>query len=214
MKKLRAERGSATVELTFVFPIILFILIIMMFFGLFMYEQVAAQAVLDDVVSSAAANWATLESGVYAEKPSSQDFSVWDIYSRIIDFVGDSRERVIEEEALRRLRAIGLFSNTFEEKDVELKCTNVVVYKTLDLTVNRTYELPFPGFLEMMGIPTELHYKLTATAVVQDQAELIRTIDIAGDMLKQNAFFRGLYAKAQEAMSSMSKFFSSFSLEG
>lgn len=209
MNKLRKENGSATVEMSFVFPVILFVIVIMMFFGMFMYEKVAAQSIMDDVLSRAAANWATAEDGIYTEKSTTDDFSVWKVYSRIIDMNDGDKKANVKSEALRRLKIVCLFSDNFEDDDVTLDSTNVIIYKSLELTVDRTYTLPFAGFLRGLGVSPELHYKLTSTAVVQDAPELIRTIDIAADLLEKTAL-GDAYKKFQDAMSKVSDFFKDF----
>jgi len=212
MKKLRSQKGSATVELMFIFPMILFIIVIMLFFGLYIYEQVAAKTVLDDVASRAAANWSTADEGVYKEKSATDGFTAWDIYSRIIDMKGDARENNVKSEALRRLQSVSPFKDTFKAENITIDSTNLIVYKTLNITVRRTYRLPFAPFLERLDVNPELSYTLTATAAVQDQPELIRTIDMASDTLRSNAFIRDKLDKASEAIARIRDFFCNLNL--
>lgn len=213
MHRFRAERGSATLEMTLMLPMILFIIVIMLFFGMFMYEKVAAQTVLDDVTSRAAANWSTADEGVYVEKSANDGFAVWDVYSRILDFKDKARKDNITAEALRRLNLVCLFSDKFEQEDVELSCTNVLIYKSLDLTVDRSYTLPFSGFLKALGVSGELHYKLTGSAIVEDPPELIRTVDLAADILEMTKL-KKVYTSFQQALGKLSDFFRNFKLNG
>ena len=211
MNGLSTEKGSATLEMTLMFPMILFIIVIMLFFGMFMYEQVAAQAILDDVVSRAAANWATADEGVYVENSANAGFTVWDVYSRILDFKDSKKEENIKSEALRRLKQACLFTDTFESGDLDLDSTNVIIYKSLDLTVDRTYTLPFAGFLRALGVSPELHYRLTGSAIVEDPPELIRTVDLAADILEMTKLGT-LMTKFQDALGKLSDFFRNFDL--
>lgn len=205
-RRARGERGSSTVEMTFIFPVVIFVIVIMLFFGMFLYEQVAARAVLDDVVSRAAANWATADEGVYVEKSATEGFTVWDVYSRVLDFKDGARKRNIADEALRRLRIICPFSNNFQEGDVTTDSTNWIIYKSLNLTVDRTFALPFGRFLASLGVPTELHYRQTGSAIVEDPPEMIRTVDLAADYLEQTKL-AGIYERAQSAMQKLTDFF-------
>lgn len=210
-RSARGERGSTTLEMTFIFPVMIFVIVIMLFFGMFLYEQVAARAVLDDVASRAAANWATADEGVYAEKSATEGFTVWDVYSRVLDFKDGAKKRNITDEALRRLRIVCPFSNNFPDDSVSLDSTNWIVYKSLDLSVDRTFAMPFGRFLAGLGVPTELHYRQTGTAIVEDPPELIRTVDLAADYLEQTKL-AGVYERAQSAMQKLTDFFANFHL--
>lgn len=207
------ERGSATVEMTFVFPIIIFVIVIMLFFGMFMYEQVAAQAVLDDVVSRAAANWAVADQGIYTEQSANTGFTLYDVYSRILDFKDGAKYNNLKSEALRRLRIICLFKDTFRDGDVSVESKNIVVYKSLSLRVDRTFHLPFGMFLRnWLGLSNELRYSLKASAIIQDQPELIRTVDFAGDLMEKNNALRNVFDNLQNALRKVSDFFASMTL--
>ena len=209
--RIRSERGSTIVEMTFIFPIIVFLLVIMLFYGMFMYEQVATKAILDNVLARAAANWATADKGIdddeAAESP--VDFSVWEVYSRILDFKDGKKRENIQSEALGRLRRACLLKHTFQPENIQLESRNFVVYKSLKLTVTRQYPLPFPGFLKWLGVQTHLDYVITGTAVVQDQPETIRNIDLAADILRQTGL-KSVYDKLQSAMGSLVEFFQNF----
>lgn len=211
MKNIRRERGSATIEMTLIFPMLLFVIVVMLFFGIYLYEQVAVQAVLDDVTSRAAANWATADQGIYTETSNSSGFGVWQVYSRILDMNESQKKENLCTEALNRLRRVCLIQNTFNMNDIHPDTVNIVVYKSLTLTVTRTYPLPFPGFLRGMGLPTELKYQRTGTAIVQDAPELIRTMDIAGDILG-NTKFGEYFKKLQNGQQQLVKYFQDFDL--
>lgn len=213
MAKFLDERGSVAVEMTFVFPIVVVVIVVMLFFGMFMYEQVAAQAVLDDVVSRAAANWAVAGEGVYTEKSTNQGFTVFDAYSRLLDFKDGKKKQNMIAEALRRLRIICLFKDTFKDSDVSLESHNYVVYRSLTLRVDRTFHLPFREFLKnALGVSNELRYTLRGSAIVQDQPELIRTLDFAGDLMEKNSALKNVFDRLQEALQKVSQFFADLNL--
>ncbi len=208
---MKSEKGSNALEMTLIFPIVIFIIVILMFFGLFMYEQVAAQAVVDDVVSRTAANWSTAEDGIYTEKTAKEDFSVWKIYGRLIDFSNGRKKENMVEEAMRRLQAVCPIKIKFQEGDVVDDSKSYLIYRTLSLRVNRKFPLPLAGFLRRLGLPEYLEYTLYGTAVVQDQAELIRTVDMAVD-LTENTPLGNAMSKVKDALQKLGSFFADFNL--
>lgn len=210
--KFRQERGSEIVEMTLVFPIIIVLIWTMIFFGLMMYEQVAAQSVLDDVVSRAAANWSTADEGIYSESADFSGFTVWDVYSRLIDTKDGKKKENIESTALERLNKIVIISKKFSASDIHLGSTNIVVYKSLKLTVDREFPLPFAGFLRGLGIRDSFQYRRTGTAVIQDAPEFIRTIDMATDLLRRNSAIKNTFDNMQGKLGELTNWFKNLDL--
>ena len=210
--KFSQERGAEIVEMTLIFPIIIVLIWTMIFFGLMMYEQVAVQSVLDDVISRAAANWATADEGIYSESASFSGFTVWDVYSRLIDTKDGKKKENIESTALERLNKVVIITKKFSKADIHLESTNILVYKSLKLTVDREFPLPFAGFLRNLGIQTSLQYRRTGTAVIQDAPEFIRTIDMASDLLKRNSKIKNAFDNIQGKLGELTTWFKNLDL--
>lgn len=195
---LRQESGTIMIEASIYFPIIIFTVFAMIYFGMAKYQesiltfQVEKLAIIgsrivayqgyeifadENVLSSTAMDF---ESG--------RDFSsdIASYYSRHSEHLYNEwqfdygQEQSFLEEQLSVMLSRKSFL-TGVETTAKVKISNYLIGKKL--TVEATYGLRSPKFLEYVGVPANLTLKSSMTQSASNPVELVRNIDLAADLI-------------------------------
>lgn len=202
-------RGSALVEATILFPII-----IMIFAGLVLLSMyLPTRASLQRATQYAATALATEQSDIWLQYDSDHMKYYWvedksdlsNVYVALFYSIAgksqdaaDSAERIVTN-----LENNGIL---YTSGDLEIKCNimNYIIYKEISVTATRT--IPMPVNLSFVNFPTEIPITVTSTAVVQNGDEFVRNIDLAVDFvdyIKEKYNLSGIFDK-------MGSFFEAF----
>ncbi len=177
-------RGSATVEAAIIMPIFLILLVVMLMFAIFVYEKAAMRSVCNEVAAEGAAIWqrgSSYMADYYSNQgqPSqeTQDkvhiYSIYASYfSNLIDIEQSKKLELLKEYLTQE---VVRHSFILTEKDVEtdVQLSSVIIHKKLVVSAKADYNLPFYSDTS----------DVSAECVISWQTELVRTIDLAADML-------------------------------
>lgn len=197
-KKWKEESGIIMVEASIYFPIVIFTVFAMIYFGMVKYQesiltfQVEKLAVLGgreiafqgyEVFGSDE----SLMSGAVDFK-SENDFSsqMKGYYSRHSEhlynewkFNYSKEEGRLESELSEMLSSRSFLTGVEATADVSI--SNYVIGKSL--TVKASYGLKSPKFLEYVGVPLDLTLKTNVIQSASNPTELVRNIDLATDLI-------------------------------
>lgn len=177
-------KGSTTVEAAIIMPIFLVMLVTMLMFAMFVYEKAAMRSVCNRVSAEAAAIWERGEdymisyyaNGSAPPAETQEKVHIYQIYanffSSAINLGHQSKSDIVSAQLAKE---IARHSFLLTESDVVVKAaaTNVFIHKSLTVQAEATYDLPFYTNTS----------KVSAESVIQGQTELIRTVDLAADLL-------------------------------
>lgn len=196
IKKTSGSRGSATLELTIIFPVIMLLFFSLVFLAMHLYQGAMALEAATYTVSQAAAIWDN------TQKEFEGGFlPAWNndgLYWRLLDDrpgAGLAAEKAAYAGSFLRNRLIpGLISAvTAKEPQVEVSYSNSFVRRTVRANVKSSLYTPVsPLVRNLLGDSREA----SAVADVAEPAEFIRTCDLGGKYLKEIADYLGLFGKS------------------
>ena len=207
MRKIfKNDSGVVIVEASIVFPIMLFVILMMLYMGNVYYQQAKLNAIVDIAAIKGAAYCADpmlddIESAKSVPKtnndvqPYRYLFGVSDVESKMQKYVKDQY----------RTSGDGFFGSM---APVSISCdatfnNSIIMYS---FTVEATYDIKVP--LRFMGTeaPTIVSLSAKATAPVNDNSEFIKNLDMALDYYESS----GLSQKVSAATDKIKEFFNKF----
>lgn len=207
-KKMKEDRGVIILEATIYFPIVIFTVIAMIYFGMMKYQQsvltfqVEKTAILggrevayqgyeafetDQTKKSAAVD---LEPGAAFSMSDgagtmNQDI-VKEYYELHSEHLYNEWKFNYSQEASRLKGELeeALTQKSFltgVEANATVDISNYVIGKSIKVTA--TYGLKNPRFLSMVGVPLDLKIGSSVIQNASNPTELVRNIDLAGDLI-------------------------------
>ncbi|GAB6088025.1 TadE/TadG family type IV pilus assembly protein [Alkaliphilus crotonatoxidans] len=187
-KKNFNRRGSMTIELAIIFPVMIYALITVFYILLILYEYAAVQSLADRTAMNGGLTWSRL--GQSAESKSlleSGEVTLRQLktplYWRLGIFSNNKTKKdIIKEYLQEELKEHRLLTPKEAVIDVDYK--NYLFYQKLIIDIHIKYQPPFPFINQIMG---SKGHQLTvrSEARVKDAPEIIRNIDFAGDLLEE-----------------------------
>lgn len=185
---LREESGTIMVEATIYYPIVIFAVFAMIYLGMVKYQDsLLAYQVEHFAVQGgrevAYQGYEELETEgetfpgaeafeAYYDRHAEHLYNEWRFnYSQ-----EESRIRGELEEALSRKSFL-----TGVETTAKVDISNYVIGKSIQVTA--TYGVESPRFLTHIGVPLELRLGTSVKQNASNPAELVRNIDLAGDLI-------------------------------
>lgn len=197
-KKWKSESGIIMVEASIYFPIVIFTVFAMIYFGMVKYQesiltfQVEKLAIMggrevaypgyevfnsNDSLASTSVDFKS-ESDFSSEMESYYAKHSEHLYNEWKFNYGTEQSRL--EEELSELLSKRSFL-TGIETTAKVSISNYVIGKSI--TVKATYGLKSPKFLEYVGVPMDLTLKTNVTQSASNPTELVRNIDLATDLI-------------------------------
>ncbi len=182
------RRGSFTVELALVFPVVMVGIVATLYIVLLLYQYAFLQSLVNRTAYRAAAEYSALGSmGGLGE-----DFKLLNgergatvnkgLYWQLGLFDDtDGKEGIIEayaREGLRGYQPLKLHNST-----VEASVRNYIVYKNLEVKIVAEYRLPVLYVNNALGINTSFKIVAEGEAMIKDNTEIIRNTDYLIDLM-------------------------------
>lgn len=198
LKKWNSESGVILIEASIYFPIVIFTVFAMIYFGMAKYQesiltfQVQKLAVMGGKEIAYPGYEAFTEDGSVQSSAvdfkSGKDFSseVENYYNRHSKhlynewkFNYDQDRSRLEEELAGMLTQRSFLTGVTSEAVVDIH--NYVIGK--NITVKATYGLRSPRLLSIVGVPLDLTLKTNVIQSASNPVELVRNIDLATDLI-------------------------------
>lgn len=180
---IREQNGYMTLEVTLVFTVILFSLLLIIFLGISLYQQVALQSSVQIVASQGATMYASGSTQMATAQRSLASFKDQNPY---INFLNGSANKAAAESAI--CSAIAIAANQNEVYRGSNNATSAVIDKKfisqkVIVNATRDYTMPIVSVANTFGLNSPLKVDVTAAAPVTNPVEVIRTTDICIDAL-------------------------------
>ncbi len=191
----RKERGSVEVEATFILPMAILSVILLLYLSLFMCQKANLQAGLetslvyfkntmtDSYVTQNSELTSVLENSIY--KSSGNSYSVNGVLNPYEGLLGDPYDMSNDQKFEEYFRSVA--GNMLFDDGDDLKITvdysNGIIYKEMKVTAVQMVEAPID--FSFIGVGNGYEISATARAVVMDSEDMIRNVDYAIDIVEE-----------------------------
>ncbi|HAN10656.1 MAG TPA: hypothetical protein DCP90_08615 [Clostridiales bacterium] len=174
-----SDKGSVTVELAIIFPIMIYILFLLIYIIILMYQEAYAKNVCDDAINKAGNWWTNTYKDYETGKVSIDNISHENVYANLYDMNENSKIQLVKEYIYNRLNSNTILKpSKFDMgKDINIKVANFIIYKKLYLNTNVTYELPVPKLIKIFNIRSDYTFELESSVLIKDYAGYINDIN-------------------------------------
>ena len=178
-------KGSMTVEMCFIFPLVFALIIFIFFIAIMLYNRSVANSLADKNLDKAAIFWVKsnldFDTGAYTA-PASDDA----LYSELYDAESDNKKQEIDSHLKNDISKFVLADNITITPKIDTK--NYFVYRKLEAEVTIDYGVPFGGILKIIGLGKPIKDTVKIDAVINDPVEFTRNINFLGDMIGELRF--------------------------
>jgi Flp pilus assembly protein TadG len=212
LKRLRNQDGYITLEVTFVFTIIFFSLILIIFIGINLYQQVALQSSVQIIASQGAAMHAAKSNEVETGKRTESSYKDQNPYINFINIYRNSNVENILSKAVEKLSNQNeIYSGT--NKTYSANIEREFMAQNIVVSTSREYKMPIVSAAEAFGIKSPFKINAVASAPVTNPVELIRTVDICADALMYFDETAGVIEKFSDYREKLIKFIGKLDIE-
>lgn len=169
--------GAVTVEYAIIFPLVIFVVMLLIYFGLVYYEQ----ALLQSVVTGNTQNWAFLW-GYDPEKVSMGEgilnragYGSKGLYNQV--FSGANRRQEIIRKAILEDYQRKSLLRPSREVQVEVSCENFLILQKVRVKATACYPIPMKGFFQAAGLKGDFTVQAFSETTVHDPKEFIMNVD-------------------------------------
>ena len=203
------ERGYLTVELTIVFSVVFFSLLMILFMGMVLYQQVNLQSLAVRTSARGAVIYGSrmddMESGV----KTLSDFENRDPYRYLSSIFGGDKteeyEGLLNSYVAGHIGENNILTGEPQGKDYTT-VEDYVIVKRVKVNIKEDYHMPSDAIARMFGFDGAFHIDTTAVSTAAEPVEFVRNIDLCVDVFQQT----GAYDKAKETVGKVSEYIGDF----
>lgn len=206
-QNLKKENGYLTIELTMIFSVLFFSLILILFMGMVMYQQVNLQSLAIQASERGSVIYSSRVKDMASGVKTLDDFLIRDPYRNVPFMDGGGREdyaSIINTYIDGRLGRGDIIAGSGESRYVEIE--DYLIEKRVKVNIQSSYSMPVASIAEMFGKRGPFEVDTTAVSVVADSPDFVRNVDLAMDVIRKTKIFGQAqegYGKIQEAVSSV-----------
>lgn len=213
MKIRKKNGGYMTIEITMIFTVMFFALLLILFIGIVLYQEVRLQSLAVLASERGSVVYSSRVSDMNSGVKTLEDFEDRDPY-RNIPFLDSARladyETLVNNYVVRNLDTGSILSGNSKNRGDFVTIKDYLIVKRVQVNIQYDYTMPIASIPEMFGWKGPFEVNTTAVSTVVDPPEMVRSVDIASDVLQQTSFFGTVengYEKIMNAIEKAQKFF-------
>lgn len=184
---LKKQDGAYSIETALVMIVVFMVILLLVVMSHIMYEQTRLNAIAQDAAERAGVIYSVAGKDMITARVDPNKFKDTTPYWRLIDFNQTSRKQTVENYVNMKLNAFKINPSGYT---VNVEYKNYFIYKRVEVTIKTDYKIPFGGFLKLLmgnslSNRNTYHIEATATASVNEQAEMIRNVDMVVDIASE-----------------------------
>ncbi len=196
MRKKNRKKGSMTVEMAILFPVVFFTILGILYICIVHYQNIVAGTAAMQAAARGAACWDKLGgAGAWDFQTSdpateggllvASDYSDHDPYRYILDTKSENRLKNIKAYAvwLTSGNPSVMGEDAGSEEPVVTKGGNIL-QKYVSVTITKKYVNPFEDFMAQVGLSVSAENTITASAPLNTPGEFIRNVSFIYDLVK------------------------------
>lgn len=189
MGKWKEESGYLTIEMTIIFPAIFFSLILILFIGIVLYQEVKLQSLAVRASERGSMIYsARVEDMTKAEKTLA-DFKVRDPYRNVPFMDGGNKRAYVGIINQYVAKEVGDGNLLLGNHQYSTEVEDYLIAKRVRVNIQGGYTLPLDSIGEMFGHKGPFQVNTTAVSAVTDTPDFIRNVDLVTDIAKQTELF-------------------------
>lgn len=200
---VKKRDGYLTIELTMVFSILFFSLLLIMFMGMVLYQEVKLQSVAVQASERGSIVYSSRVSDMTTGVKTLEDFKYRDPYRNVplINMANDGKyESLVNKYVASNLGSNNILSGKTRNNGNFANVENYIFAKRLKVNIESGYQLPVASVGEMFGYRGPIKVSTTATSAIVDSPDFVRNIDMVMDMAKQTEVFDNVEAGFNKIM--------------
>lgn len=210
----RKNDGYMTIEMILIFPVIFFSLLLMLFMGIVLYQEVNLQSLAVRASERGAVTYSSRVSDLTTNIKTLEDFKKRDPYRNLplmdqgkkAEYIALINTYVDTHMGKQNLLLTKEGKNAGNYAQIQ----DYLIVKRVKVNVQTDYHTPVDAIAEMFGQEGVFHVNTTAVSAVVDAPEFVRNADIVTDVIKQTKVFGTVengYNKLREAVEWLEKAF-------
>lgn len=208
-KRLKNQDGYLTVELTFVFSVIFFSLLLMLFMGMVLYQQVNLQSLAVRTSARGATIYGSRMDDMETGVKTLQDFKNRDPYRYLASVFGGDKtgeyKRLLNTYVSAHIGENNILTGQPKNNDYTT-IQDYIFIKRVKVNIKQDYHMPTDAIARMFGMDGAFQIDTTATSTVVEPVEFVRNIDLCTDVFRQSKTFE----KAKETVSKVRGYITKF----
>lgn len=205
--------GYMTIEMIMIFPVIFFSLLLILFMGIVLYQEVNLQSLAVRASERGAVTYSSRVSDLTTNIKTLEDFKERDPYRNLplmdqgkkAEYIALINTYVDTYMGNQNL----LLSSEGKNAGSYAKIQDYLIVKRVKVNIQTDYHSPVDAIAEMFGQKGVFNVNTTAVSAVVDAPEFVRNADIVTDVIKQTKVFGTVengYNKIREAVEWIEKF--------
>ena len=196
----KRERGSVTVEMTIVFPIVFLTIVGMIYMSIVKYQNIVTATAAMQTAARAAANWNTIggnpdngDAGWYTREYDGikvliprPNYSEHDPYGSILDLRSANREKNTADYMSWIMSGNPEIFDDAEITGTPTADKSGLLQKYITVSIKKTYINPLGNLLESVGIASRESRTITAKAPLNTPAEFIRNVSYIMELVRES----------------------------
>lgn len=198
--------GYLTIELTMVFSVLFFSLLLIMFMGMVLYQEVTLQSLAVQASERGSVVYSSRVSDMTTNIKTLEDFKIRDPYRNVPFMDGGKKEEyisLVNRYVEDRIGKRDILSGTNRNAGSYAKIEDYLIAKRVNVNIRTDYQLPLNSIGEMFGHEGPFDVNTTAVSAVVDSPDFVRNVDIVMDIAKQTEAFDSIqdgYNKIKESI--------------
>lgn len=195
-----------TIELTMIFPIIFFSLLLIMFMGMVLYQEVNLQSLAVQASERGSVVYSSRVSDMTTGIKTLEDFKIRDPY-RNVPFMGGGKKgeytSLVNTYVSARLNRGDVLKGQNQNSGNYTTVEDYLIAKRVKVNIRSDYHVPIDSIATMFGQGSLFDVNTTAVSAVVDSPDFVRNMDIVVDVASQTEAFGTMearYNKIREAI--------------
>lgn len=207
-KITKEKKGYLTIELTMVFSILFFSLLLILFMGLVLYQRVNVQSTAIRASERGAIVYNSRVEEMETGEKKLSDFEIKRPY-RNVPIIGSFEDNDYEELVNQYISSNLGQRNILQGQDTSggayATVKNSLISKKLRVEINMGYEMPVASIGEMFGQNGPFKADTVVESAIVDSPDFVRNVDLVLDMAKQTEVFDKVEDGIGEIMKTIKK---------
>lgn len=202
----REKNGYLTIELSMVFSVLFFSLLLILFIGMVLYQEVHLQSLAVQASERGSVVYSSRVSDMTTNIKSLEDFKIRDPYRNVPFMDGGKKGEytsLVNRYVADRIGSRNIISGENHNGGNYTEIEDYLIAKRVKVTISAGYRMPGGDIPSMFGHEGPFDVNTAAVSAVVDAPDFVRNIDIITDIASQTKAFatiQGGYNKIKEAI--------------
>lgn len=220
--RLGRERGSMVVEASFIMPVVIICIFILIYISVLLYQKAHIQSIADKTAKRGAILWSNAAKNMETGRVDSNNLDKAGLYRNfvIFDSYKDKKMDMIKDFADKRIGNFNILDRTAsnDSKRIIVELNDYFIYKKLVVTIKETYKIPMGKLLKIFSSGDSYTIEAKSEVIINEPVELIRNsdflIDIEREVENENPGLKNLGEKSRGIIDNIKNKINSFTGQG